>query len=128
MDEQTQTPVPETELTRVDDFVSLYANSVQFELSVWDLKMIFGQLEQGGGKVRIEQHTAVTIPWMQAKLMSHLLNFNLAVYEAEYGKVAIPDRLLPVMLPLPENTNDPKARAQLELATKLRDEFIASLK
>jgi hypothetical protein len=32
--------------------------------SLWDWKIIFGQLEQYGGKPDIDWHTAVTMSWI----------------------------------------------------------------
>jgi hypothetical protein len=51
---------PVGDFQRVDDFNSYYANNIQFEWSQFDLKLIFGQLDQSAGKVRVEQHSAVT--------------------------------------------------------------------
>jgi len=54
---------------RVEDFVNYYANNVQFEASSFDLKVIFGQLQQSHG-TQVLQECAVTVPWVQAKLLS----------------------------------------------------------
>jgi hypothetical protein len=55
---------PVGDFQRVDDFNSYYANNIanniQLEWSQFDLKLIFGQLDQSAGKVRVEQHSAVT--------------------------------------------------------------------
>lgn len=68
---ETQETAKAPDSTRHEEFTSLYANNVQFEWSQLDLKLIFGQLDQSRGKAQIEQHTAMTIPWMIAKL--HIL-------------------------------------------------------
>lgn len=109
---------------RDNDFLSLYANNVRFELSVWDLKLIFGQLDQSSGELAIDQHTAVAISWAQAKLMSYYLQLNLAIHEADNGPITVPASVKP---PKPERpvgdlANDPKAQALYELAQKMHGE------
>lgn len=126
MDENTSTDTL-LQFERDEDFASLYANNVTYEAAIWDLKMIFGQLDQSG-KVTIRQHTAITMPWMQAKLMVYLLQINIASFESEHGKIKIPDRLLP---PEPESLAGFPAsddNVQLKAFKKIRDEFLASLK
>ena len=99
MPDEPTTENTKSDIRRSDDFYQTYANNIQLEISAWDLKIIFGTLEQHEGKVTIEQHTAVTIPWMQAKLLIYFLQINLAAYEAEAGKVKILPRLLPMAPP-----------------------------
>lgn len=128
MDEETgATPVQE--FRRAEDFSSVYANNLQFELSAWDLKMIFGELDQRGGKVAVDQHTSVTLSWLQAKLLNFFLEINLAVHELEHGKIKIPKNLLPPVPapPLGELADVPQAKPIFELITKMREEFIAGL-
>jgi len=128
MDEETgATPVQE--FRRAEDFSSVYANNLQFELSAWDLKMIFGELDQRGGKVAVDQHTSVTLSWLQAKLLNFFLEINLAVHELEHGKIKIPKNLLPPVPvpPLGELADVPQAKTIFELITKMREEFIAGL-
>jgi hypothetical protein len=80
---------------REEDFSSLYANNVLFERSAWDFKMIFGELDQSITPNISRLHTAMTVPWLQAKLMAYYIELNLAIYEAEMGEVRIPDALMP---------------------------------
>lgn len=94
MADQANTPTP-AEFVRTDDFTSAYANNVLFEPSVWNLKMIFGELDQHGSKSTVEQHTSITLPWLQAKIMRVFLDVNIAFYEAENGKIDVPTHLLP---------------------------------
>lgn len=119
----------QVEFRRDEDFVSLYANNVQFEMSVWDLKLIFGQLDQREGKAAIEQHTSVTVPWFQAKLMSFFLQANVIAYEAEHGRIRIPAAVIPPDLPPlpPEQENNPQAQAVRERIRQLREQLISSL-
>ena|SRR5579862_6000309 len=121
--------IPKPEFRHSEKFVNAYANNVQIEVSGWDLKLIFGQLDQGSGKVTVEQHTAMTLPWATAKLFNYYFNVNVAAYELENGKIKLPPDALPVRVPPPsgELANNPMAKAFAELCNKMRDEFIAQL-
>jgi len=133
VDPQPQAPPQEPQhltplqFKRGEDFESLYANNVRFESSVWDLKLIFGQLDQSTGGEVIELHTAVTIPWTTAKILLHYLRVNIALHELENGKIRMPSRVFPNAPPplTSELDNNVLAKAALELAVKLRAEFVA---
>ena len=101
--EQEKHKPEKTAYRRDEEFETLYANNVYFELSAWDLKIIFGQLDQSKEVTTIEQHTAMVIPWAQAKLMSYLLQVNIAIYESDHGKIKLPTGVLPKQIPPPEN-------------------------
>src|SRR5712671_4562050 len=81
-----------------EDFLRDYANNVMFEPSFWDLKMIFGQLDQQEMPATVVQHTEMTVPWATAKLMSYFLQVFLAIHESDNGKIKLPPNVLP---PLP---------------------------
>jgi hypothetical protein len=121
-----QTPPPRLpEVRRAKDFVSMYATNVQLELSVWDLKLIFGELDQHDGQEVIEQRISIRVPWIQAKLLSLFLQLNLAFHESTNGKITIPPYLLP-QFPLPgTETTDPQVRALTELYHKKLEQFLA---
>src|ERR1035437_6050805 len=98
MEDQEQEPQasPELTFTKVEDFVTAYANNVQFEQNAWDIKMIFGELDQTGGKTNVvEQHTSITLSWAEAKVLSFFLRVQIAAHEIEDGKIQIPKRVLP---------------------------------
>lgn len=128
MAEQTNV-APTLDFERTEDFIPLYANNVQFEQSAFDLKIIFGELNQSQSKVRVEQHSSVTISWAQAKLMAYYLQLNIAGYETQMGKIKIREDLVPVAIPplSPEQEKDPKIREFFDIAKGLREQFIASL-
>jgi hypothetical protein len=128
MDEQSPESAP-LEFERNEEFVSLYANNVMFRMTLFDLKMIFGQVDQReGNAVSVEQHTAITIPWIQAKLMIYFLQVNVAVFEAEHGKIKIPNRLMPPEPEVLPGAPDNVADVQLGIIRKLHQEFLANLK
>jgi hypothetical protein len=91
------------------------------EASAWDLKLIFGQLDQARTPNVVTQHTAMALSWLQVKLLIYYLQLDLAVYESQYGKIVIPAAILPPPpgpLP-PEMENDPVARASTERAREI---------
>jgi hypothetical protein len=108
---------------RADDFVSTYANNAAFEPSVWDMKIIFGELDQGAGT--IQQHTAIAMPWIMAKLMVHHLSMQIATHEIVHGKIRIPpDVLPPEVTPPPASfKDDPKFQKVYEALKTLHEEF-----
>jgi hypothetical protein len=73
------------------------------EQSAWDLRLFFGQLlpQKAGGPSEADWHTDITIPWTQAKLMHFYLGVNLALYEAENGKISLPPAVLPPLASTP---------------------------
>ena len=93
-DESSPQRPPGSGIYRDEAYDSLYANNIQFEPSLWDLKLIFGQLDQSDG-TKVAQHTAITIPWMQAKLLAYFLEVNLAVHETDYGYIRLPPTVIP---------------------------------
>jgi uncharacterized protein DUF3467 len=119
---QSQLP----QLKRLDDYESLYANNVRFETSVWDLKLLFGLLDQGTGGEVIEIHTGMSIPWATAKLMAFYLRLNIMIHEMENGKIWINPRVYPTEIPPlgPELENNEMANKARETAIRLREEFI----
>jgi hypothetical protein len=122
MPEQSE-PVNE-QVSQSEDFESVYANNVLFESSIWDLKMLFGQLSLSNGRQRIELHTAVTIPWLQAKLMAYYLQSNLTFYEGEHGPIKIPQGMTPPPLPAPADSRFMAAR---EAVDKIRQQLLADI-
>ena len=58
-----------------EEAVPVYANNVRFEMTAWDLRVLFGQLASTtiSGEPGVDWHTDVTIPWIQAKLMHFYL-------------------------------------------------------
>jgi hypothetical protein len=114
------------QFVRNEDFESLYANQVNFESSVWDLKLIFGLLDQHKAAPFVEQHTAISIPWVQAKLGAYYLQIALAVYEAENGKIKIPVSVLPPLPPMPADAT-PRTQALYELIQNLHHKLVEDI-
>ena len=125
-EEPSQSPT-ERRIERDEEFASLYANNVLFETSVWDLKMIFGQLDLTRKPPTVEYHTAIAVPWLQAKIMSYYLQANLALYESEHGRLMIPPGVHPPPLePMAEeHKSNPAALEARAFIEKLRKELIS---
>jgi hypothetical protein len=63
---------------------------------VFDVKMVFGELIQfPNAQPFIEQHTAVTLSWREAKIAALFLVMNVAMHENKFGALDIPDGILP---------------------------------
>jgi hypothetical protein len=127
-------PPPAMDFRRDEDFVARYANNVQFEGTIWDMKLIFGLLDQRGilkGDLKpvVEQHTSISLSWPEIKLLIFLLQLHLAGYEMENGKVKLHPSVIPPEPPtaLPPPFDTPKNRESMELIRKMRAEFIAHL-
>jgi hypothetical protein len=122
--------VPQTTFELADEVYEAYANHIYYESSSWDLKLIFGQMDQTGGKVRIVQHSAITVPWPLVKLTIFWLKGQLEAHELANGKIRIPPPIIPPPLPpitAEDKRSDPNAEAVYAIFNRLRDEFIASL-
>ena len=131
MAEADKPVVPPASIEFADEVYEAYANNVFYESSSWDLKLIFGQLDQSEGKIRVVQHSAITLPWPQIKLMVYWLKGQIEAHELKNGKVQIPPPIIPPPLPpLTEELKktDPNAEEVYAIFNRLRDEFIASLK
>ena len=126
MDENstTQTKLDLTE-DFTEDFASVYANNFHFEISAWDLKIVLGQLNQASGKAGIDWHTAVTMPWGSAKLLSYLLGLNIAIYESNFGTVKMHQSHIPDPPVAPVGDADTEQnRAFYEIVSKMYKQLI----
>ena len=117
-----------TKNSEAEDLTTDYANSVFFEASVWDLKIVFG--EWSGQTKSVDWHTSMTIPWAQAKLMAYYLAVNVRAHELRMGKIPFPDSMIPPEpQPLAESEKgDAKAIAFHNMVKEYRRKFLDSLK
>jgi hypothetical protein len=76
------------------------------------------------GSLFIEQHTAISVPWLQAKLMSYYLTLQVGAYELSHGEIAVPESLIPSEFP-PDPSADEKAQQMYSYIEKTRKEFFA---
>ncbi len=116
------------EYQKTEDFATVYANNVRYESSVWDLKMIFGDLDQSQGKEVVQLHTFVSIPMIKSKIIADMLRLNVEAYELDNGNIDVPIRVIPPGVELEaEQEQNPLFRSIRDLVNKRRAEFIASL-
>jgi hypothetical protein len=117
---------PKTEKRRAEDFSTRYANNVYLEPSTWDLKFIFGQLDLSldPTKELILQHTAITLPWSQAKMLLYLLQVHIPMHEAQMGRVPVPTGLIyRVKGDMPPDFEQQFGENAAALWKKLRDNY-----
>jgi hypothetical protein len=111
-------------IVRTSDFVDRYANNVTLESSVWDLKMLFGTLDQTTKPESVRHHTAMHVTWAQAKLMAFYLQTNIMFHEAANGKIKIPDQAMPAAVnPAESMWSFPDAKEMIDKLAKLRSEL-----
>jgi len=115
MEDDSKSPPPARVPEPVIEPDQVYANTSVLELSVYDLKILFGQIEQHTGRTVVDWHTAVTMPWMHVKILLYWLRLQLSWYEATYGTVKVPDVVRP---PVPEMSED---------ATIVTKEYVESM-
>lgn len=110
---------------RQNKFKGVYANNFHFEPSAWDLKVMLGQLEQHTGPATVDWHTAVTIPWLQVKLVAYYLRLQAAWHEQHNGPLTVPPYVMPSepKPPVGEFANEPAAIALYEAQKKIYDEM-----
>jgi len=101
-----------------EEITSDYANNVYFVGTVWDLKLLFGELASVGQN--IDWHTSITMPWATAKLMAYYLQVNIAQHELSQGKIKIPAAMIPDIPPDVGNEDAETSRALAEIITTQR--------
>jgi hypothetical protein len=119
--------VSKIEFKRDEDFEGLYANNIVTETSIWDLKLIFGLLDQSVTPNQVVQHTSINIPWAQVKLLVYALNVAITIQEHFNEKIHISSLVMPsdpAAVKLPENSPFPPIPEELkERVSKLWKEF-----
>jgi hypothetical protein len=118
---------PGIQFTRDEDFESLYANNVRFEISAWDLKLIFGVLDQRDPTAeKVEQHTAVSLAWPTVKIAAYHLLVSLVIHQANSGVVQLRPDVIP---PRPDSSNpelQQSERRTAEFLAWIHDQFFGS--
>lgn len=85
----------QVEYRRSADYEERYANNVKLESTVWDIKLVFGAMDQSQPTTAIEQFVAINLSHRQAKLLAWCLEVQIASQEAESGEITIPDAVMP---------------------------------
>jgi hypothetical protein len=111
------------EYKRRDDLLELYANNAQFLSSAWDLKIVFGELDQSLGSNVVVQHSAITMPWSHAKVMALFLLIHVTGHESQMGRIPVPHGIIPEP---PKEAPLGTSEKTLKAFKKLYDDFIAA--
>ncbi len=121
-------PPPAVDQRRSEAFKTEYANNVMLEYSAWDLKLIFGQTDQSIGQNSVIQHTGISVPWPQVKVLLYYLQIHLSVHEIEFGRILVPKGVIAEVPPPTEQAaKDFPATVQIfEKLSELRGEFLAA--
>src|SRR6516162_9992800 len=113
---------------RTDDFKDLYCNNVRFESSVWDLKVLFGTLDQGNPNSTEYQpgvyfHTGISMPWVQAKIALYQLYVAILFQEMSNGTIQVPAQVRPPRMKdvLPDLAKQPAGQHVAERADQARN-------
>lgn len=108
-----------------DQFFEGYANNVLLEPTAWDLRLIFGKIDLAKGPSTVVQHSAITLPWSQAKVGIYFLQFQLALHELVHGKVYVPKGVISPPVPPTEDQEktEPLARKAFEILQELFRRF-----
>jgi hypothetical protein len=119
---------PPLEYKRVDPFRNEYADNVFLESTAWDLKMVFGQIDLSLGPNNVVQHSGITLPWAQVKVLQYFLRVHLIAHEIQYGHASIPPGIIQEFpAPTKEQIKEfPRAMELHKTLGKLREEFLAA--
>lgn len=75
-------------------YFSLYANDVQSMLTVWDLRLVFGEIESATpGELVVTTHCDVVMSPMHAKSLLRMLTRVMSDYEKKFGPIRLPDEV-----------------------------------
>ncbi len=118
----------EIDYRKSDSYRNEYANNTFLEHSAWDLKFNFGQLDQSIGPTAVIQHTGISMPWNQVKILVYFLQIHLATYETLNGRIKIPrDVITPLPMPDKETIkNYPNSMDIYKAMNKIYEEFMAA--
>ena len=131
MTDSAETPAAQLttpfKITRHENFESWYANNIQMYPTDFDLRMVFGELDVP--TMTVQQHTAMTVSWLQVKLMHYYLSVQLGAHELMYGKIAVPQSSIPAPTqpPTGELADDPGNFKLYEYIKSMQEQFVTSL-
>jgi len=121
-------PSEDVNYQRSESYRNEYANNTFLEHSAWDLKFNFGQLDQSIGPNVVVQHTGITMPWLQVKVLLYFLQIHLATYETLNGRIKVPGGVInPVSSPDKEMAQDyPSSVDIYKVMNKIYEDFMAA--
>lgn len=82
------------EVTVSPDFVSLYSNDTQVQVTPWDIRLIFGEISEISKAeqsiIRIKSTGEVRMSPQHAKRVAALLVKQIEFYESKVGAIPMP--------------------------------------
>jgi hypothetical protein len=79
------------EYTRAENFSSVYANSARLNISLWDFKFNFGEVEDiGPSGMKVSEKVRVVMSPQHAKVFLQVFEQNLKRYEDKFGEIKVP--------------------------------------
>jgi hypothetical protein len=109
MTETAQTGVSPDEslVKKAEDFMDFYANNALLQSTLWDLRILFGQVDQTLKDSPSIYNLSVRIPWPQVKLMLYFLTLHLSGYETKNGRIKLPPGMVPEFPTCPPQGGEP---------------------
>ena len=75
--------------------MTLYANDTQIQISPWDVRLIFGEIDRAPSEenptIRVKRVGQVRMSPQHAKRMVEILMGQLQVYESTIGPIPLPE-------------------------------------
>ena len=85
-----QPPQTKIQLVNTSDYREHYANSVQVRVSLWDVFLLFGTMNQSApDAVTIHNYQGIYLSPQQAKALANVLNQNISQYESTFGEITL---------------------------------------
>jgi hypothetical protein len=82
---------PQLEFVRSERFTTVYTNSANLEVTPWDFRLTFGELQRVPNKSpRVEQFVAVVMSPQHAKALLAILRNHVEEYEKQVGEIKLP--------------------------------------
>jgi hypothetical protein len=88
---------------------------------------MFGEVDSDEKGLFVDQHTSISMPWLQAKIMHYYLTLQLGYYEIGHGKIQVPISVQPPEAepPTGDLVNDASAMGLYEMVKAKRAELLA---
>lgn len=90
-EESSTTPIPQRKIELIkgpDGIQYVYANNFSIGQTVFDLRLIFGELTDVDDKrLEVTQRVQVTMSWLEAKALAEALAVYVQNYEDSYGSI-----------------------------------------
>lgn len=97
---------------KAPDYRTVYANNAMFQTGPFDFNIFFGEvaeLDESRQIGLVEQHVRVTMSPLHGKLFAALMVQQVKGYEAQFGKIHIPDGMIQTPQPTEAAESSDKA-------------------